>query len=514
MAHRNKKASSPGVSIPAPKRSPGGKQKTFEIDDSPLFPVLPASQPEVKVEDRSEFTFEDVFDPHPKKPDEFALLPVERESFNPRTSKVTVDDFEVLKLIGKGAYGKVYQVCRKGTHDVYAMKVLRKDFLVRTDNVEGTKTEKDVLRKVRHPFIVSLHYSFQCEGRVYMVMDLKNGGQLFFHLREEAMLSEQYVKFYAAEVVLAIEHLHELDIIHRDLKPENILLDSAGHIGVTDFGLAKECMTDSARTKTFCGTLTYMAPEMVRGALYGKAADWWSVGILIYDLLTGDPPFYHKSEPELFKKILNDKIKLPQYLTGEACSIIKGFLNRDDKERLGAKGTQAIKSHPFFKGINWKKLAAREVPPPFKPKVTGPLDVSNFDADYTSQILCTSPTTFVTPEHQKLFQGFSFTRSDDALPIMASLAGRGGPSSPLKPRAPGFTCAAKDNADALASAVSAVSDSLASLAVRLPTGDELGAPADVDSDLPAWDAHLDDPPTLLGSVAITTCGPPAVSVTD
>jgi len=244
-------------------------------------------------------------------------------------------------------------------------------------------------------------------------MDFINGGQLLFHLREQAMFSEQLTRFYAAEVVLALEHLHSLDIIHRDLKPENILLDSEGHICLTDFGFAKEAMSDQKKTRTFCGTIEYMAPEMIKGSGYGKAADWWSVGILIYDMLTGEPPFRHKNEQTLQQKILTERLRFPNFLTGEAHSIIKGLVNRDDKKRLGANGCKEIKSHPFFKTINWKKLSNKEIDPPFKPTVVkGSMDISNFDTDFTNQLVTDSPVTgTLTDSHQKLFQGFSYVRS-------------------------------------------------------------------------------------------------------
>jgi len=297
------------------------------------------------------------------------------------------------------------------------MKVLRKDFLVRTHNVEYTKSEKDILRKIRHSFIVSLHYAFQNESKVYLVMDYINGGQLLYHMREQAMLSEPLVKFYAAETVLALEHLHQLDIIHRDLKPENILIDSQGNISLTDFGFAKESINDSNKTKTFCGTVEYMSPEMIKGEGYGKTTDWWSLGILIYDMLTGEPPFRHKNEGVLHQKILKDKIKCPKYFSGEACSLIKGFLNRDASKRLGsgAHGIEDIKKHLFFKGINWKKLLNKEIDPPFRPTVPkGKLDTSNFDEEFTNVPAVDSPVTYrLTESEAKLFKNFSWVRADE-----------------------------------------------------------------------------------------------------
>jgi len=278
------------------------------------------------------------------------------ETLLPSQSKVNLDDFQLLKVVGKGGYGKVFQVVKKDTQNIYAMKVLKKDFLIKSKNVEYTKAERDILQKVQHPFIVSLHYCFQNQQKIYLVMDFVNGGQLLFHLREQAMFSEKQVQFYAAEVVLALEYLHKLDVIHRDLKPENILLNSEGHIVITDFGFAKELMVDQ-KTRTWCGTIAYMAPETIKGTGYGKLADWWSVGILIFDMLTGEPPFRHKNEDILQKKILNDKIRLPNYLSSESHSIIKGLLNRDEKKDLGVdqrvfKRSKAIHFLKVFTGRN------------------------------------------------------------------------------------------------------------------------------------------------------------------
>jgi len=251
-------------------------------------------------------------------------------------------------------------------------------------------------------------------------MDWINGGQLLFHLREQAMFSESIVKFYLAEIILALEHLHSQGIIHRDLKPENLLLDNEGHIAITDFGLAKEVVCLDDKTNTFCGTLEYMAPEMVAGKSYTKVVDWWSVGILAFDLLIGDPPFKSKNRQTLCNKILQEKVKLPTYLTKDACSLIKGFLNRDETIRLGSgpDGIKKIKTHPFpfFKSINWRELQGKIIEPPFKPSCPkGELDVSNFDKEFLDQPVMDSPVMalILTGSQEELFKGFSYVRSPD-----------------------------------------------------------------------------------------------------
>eukprot|EP01119_Soliformovum_irregulare_P009135 TRINITY_DN2228_c0_g1_i1.p1 TRINITY_DN2228_c0_g1~~TRINITY_DN2228_c0_g1_i1.p1 ORF type:complete len:451 (+),score=96.83 TRINITY_DN2228_c0_g1_i1:22-1353(+) len=334
----------------------------------------------------------------------------------PARTHTKLEDFTVLKVIGKGGYGKVYQVQDKLGKEIYAMKVLRKDFLIKTDNVEYTKREKDILRQIRHPFIVRLHYSFQNDSRVYMVMDFLNGGQLLWHMISQSMFSEDQAQFYLAEVILAIEYLHSLDIIHRDIKPENILLDGHGHVSLTDFGFAKDCMEEGSLTRSFCGTMTYMAPEIIEGQGYGKGCDWWGVGILLFDMLTGNPPFRHKDKYTLQQKILNDKLKLPHYFTNAASSLVKGLLNRDPTKRLGCgpQGAIEIKKHQFFKKFDWIKLLNGEISPPIRPNLPkGHMDISNFDEEFTSTTITDSPHQPLSASQNMLFRGFSWCGVDD-----------------------------------------------------------------------------------------------------
>eukprot|EP01102_Stenamoeba_stenopodia_P008101 TRINITY_DN2301_c0_g1_i3.p1 TRINITY_DN2301_c0_g1~~TRINITY_DN2301_c0_g1_i3.p1 ORF type:complete len:296 (-),score=67.21 TRINITY_DN2301_c0_g1_i3:548-1435(-) len=205
--------------------------------------------------------------------------------YSPTKEKITKDDFELLTVIGKGSFGKVLQVRKKDTGKIYAMKVLRKEAIVQRKQVAHTKAEKSILAKIQHPFIVGLHYAFQTEEKLYMVLDFVNGGELFFHLKREGKFSEQRVRIYAAEIACALSHLHSFGIVYRDLKPENILLDSEGHICITDFGLSKEIQSED--THTFCGTPEYLAPEILKGQGHGTPVDWWSLGTLIYEMLTG-----------------------------------------------------------------------------------------------------------------------------------------------------------------------------------------------------------------------------------
>ncbi|KAH9301500.1 hypothetical protein KI387_013083, partial [Taxus chinensis] len=238
--------------------------------------------------------------------------------------KPGTQDFELLRVVGQGAFGKVFQVRRKGTPDeIYAMKVMRKDKIITGNHVDYMKAERDILTKVDHPFIVQLRYSFQTTSKLYLILDFINGGHLFFQLYQQGIFSEELARIYTAEIVSAVTHLHKNGIIHRDLKPENILMDAEGHVMLTDFGLAKE-VDESTRSNSMCGTTEYMAPEIILSKGHDKGVDWWSVGILLYEMLTGQPPFTHNNRQKLQDKIIKDKIKLPSYLTSEAHALLKG----------------------------------------------------------------------------------------------------------------------------------------------------------------------------------------------
>jgi len=245
-----------------------------------------------------------------------------------------------------------------------------------------------VLENIEHPFIVSLRFAFQTDDKLYMILDYFTGGELFFHLKNTGRFKEARAKFYAAEISSALECLHAHAIVYRDLKPENVLLDENGHIILTDFGLSKESITGTQLTHTFCGTPEYLAPEVIHGSGYGKAVDWWSLGTLLYEMLTGLPPFYNQNLHVMYEKIIRAKLTFPDYLSPEAKSLLTGLLDRDPKTRLGSGPGDAeeIKCHPFFKDIDWKKLYNKELPPPFKPNVQdGKEDTSNVDEEFTKE---------------------------------------------------------------------------------------------------------------------------------
>jgi len=295
--------------------------------------------------------------------------------------KVTKEDFELLNVIGKGSFGKVLQVRKKDTGKIYAMKVLRKEAIIARKQIIHTKAEKSILQKIQHPFIVSLYYAFQTDDKLYMVLEYINGGELFYHLKKEGKFSEQRVKIYAAEIASALCHLHACDIVYRDLKPENILLDFEGHICITDFGLSKEIAPDGS-THTFCGTPEYLAPEVLRGQGHSTPVDWWSLGTLIYEMLTGLPPFWSGNIHIMYQKILNGELRFPATISPQAQGLLEGLLNRNVEERLGDKD---VKQHPFFSDIDWERLDRKELEPPFKPKVQSDADISQIDPVFTQE---------------------------------------------------------------------------------------------------------------------------------
>lgn len=336
--------------------------------------------------------------------------------------RVGVADFDLLKVLGTGAYGKVFLVRKKGGIDngrLYAMKVLKKATIVqKKKTTEHTKTERQVLEAVRQsPFLVTLHYAFQTEAKLHLILDFVSGGELFTHLYQRDRFKEHEVRIYIGEVILALEHLHKLGIIYRDIKLENILLDSSGHIVLTDFGLSKEFLPDDKehRTYSFCGTIEYMAPEVVQCGTNGHdiAVDWWSVGVLTYELLTGSSPFTVEGEKntqhDISRRIIKSNPPIPTYLSPEVTDFISKLLIKDPRKRLGGGPADAeeLKSHVFFKGMNWHDLARKKIPAPFVPKIAHELDVSNFSEEFTKMIPEDSPA-IVPPNYDKIFKGYSY----------------------------------------------------------------------------------------------------------
>ncbi|BEI86593.1 hypothetical protein CcaverHIS002_0608800 [Cutaneotrichosporon cavernicola] len=336
-------------------------------------------------------------------------------SFKPTVGQpLTIDSFELLKVIGKGSFGKVMQVRKRDTLRIYALKTIRKAHIVSRSEVTHTLAERTVLAQVNSPFIVPLKFSFQSKEKLYLVLAFVNGGELFHHLQREGKFNETRSRFYAAELLLALEHLHGFNVVYRDLKPENILLDYTGHIALCDFGLCKLNMSTGETTNTFCGTPEYLAPELLSGHGYTKCVDWWTLGVLLYEMLTGLPPFYDENTNDMYRKILNDPLRFPEEVGPEARSLLIRLLDRDPSRRLGVNGAQEIKDHPFFsRHIDFKKLMQKKIPPPFKPAVASAIDTSNFDEEFTSEV---PQDSVVADSHlsqtvQQQFEGFSWSVS-------------------------------------------------------------------------------------------------------
>lgn len=352
------------------------------------------------------------------------------EALYQRTERrhVGPEDFQILRLIGKGTFGQVYQVRKKDTGRIYAMKVLSKKVIVQKKEVAHTVGERNILVRTatsESPFIVGLKFSFQTPSDLYLVTDYMSGGELFWHLQKEGRFDEKRAKFYIAELILAIEHLHKNDIVYRDLKPENILLDANGHIALCDFGLSKANLTKNDTTNTFCGTTEYLAPEVLLDEQgYTKMVDFWSLGVLVFEMCCGWSPFYAEDTQQMYKNIAFGKVRFPRdTLSLEGRNFVKGLLNRNAKHRLGANDdAEELKRHPFFNDVDWEALSKKVITPPFKPSLKSDTDVSYFDPEFTNALNTNgslneraaalargfATSTPLSPSVQANFQGFTF----------------------------------------------------------------------------------------------------------
>ncbi|XP_068178785.1 ribosomal protein S6 kinase beta-2-like isoform X2 [Antennarius striatus] len=301
------------------------------------------------------------------------------ESVNRDSERVGPDCFELLTVLGKGAYGKVFQVRKvqgAQTGKIFAMKVLKKT-----------------------------------GGKLYLILECLSGGELFMQLEKEGIFMEDTACFYLGEITLALGHLHSNGIIYRDLKPENIMLNHQGHIKLTDFGLCKESIHDGSVTHTFCGTIEYMAPEILTRSGHNRAVDWWSLGTLMYDMMTGSPPFTSENRKKTIDKILKCKVNLPPYLTIDARDLIKKLLKKNPAQRLGSSKADCadIQKHPFFRHISWDDLLSKRVEPPYKPHLQSDEDVSQFDIRFTRQTPVDSPDDSTLSHSVELaFAGFTY----------------------------------------------------------------------------------------------------------
>uniref|UniRef100_A0A8D2JKC7 protein kinase C n=1 Tax=Sciurus vulgaris TaxID=55149 RepID=A0A8D2JKC7_SCIVU len=342
----------------------------------------------------------------------------EKEAMNTResgkaSSSLGLQDFDLLRVIGRGSYAKVLLVRLKKT-----------DQLVNDDeDIDWVQTEKHVFEQASsHPFLVGLHSCFQTESKLFFVIEYVNGGDLMFHMQRQRKLPEEHARFYSAEISLALNYLHERGIIYRDLKLDNVLLDSEGHIKLTDYGMCKEGLWPGDTTSTFCGTPNYIAPEILRGEDYGFSVDWWALGVLMFEMMAGRSPFDNvgssdnpdqNTEDYLFQVILEKQIRIPRSLSVKAASVLKSFLNKDPKERLGCHpqtGFADIQGHPFFRNVDWDMMEQKQVVPPFKPNISGEFGLDNFDSQFTNEPVQLTPDDddIVRKIDQSEFEGFEY----------------------------------------------------------------------------------------------------------
>jgi len=339
------------------------------------------------------------------------------------SNMVSLADFDLIKVIGRGSYAKVLMVELKSTKRIYAMKVIKKELVTDDEDIDWVQTEKHVFETAsNHPFLVGLHSCFQTASRLFFVIEFVRGGDLMFHMQRQRRLPEEHARFYSAEICLALNYLHERGIIYRDLKLDNVLLDHEGHIKLTDYGMCKEGIRTGDTTSTFCGTPNYIAPEILRAEDYGFSVDWWALGVLLYEMLAGRSPFDivgatdnpdQNTEDYLFQVILEKTIRIPRSLSVKAASILKGFLNKNPADRLGCNrehGFMEIMTHPFFKTIEWELLEQKQIPPPYRPRLESERDLANFPPEFTDEPVQLTPDdpSIIGKIDQTEFDGFEY----------------------------------------------------------------------------------------------------------
>ena len=301
--------------------------------------------------------------------------------------EVKLEDFKTLKVIGRGSFGKVCLVEYLPPHEIFAMKGLKKDVLIEQEQISNTLLEKEILQTIDYPLLCGLVFCFQNEERIFFVMPFLSGGELFQHLRKFRRFDEDKVRFYGAQIALALQYLHNKGIIYRDLKPENILMDEDGYLRLADFGMAKK-LKFNEKAMSFCGTPEYLSPEIITMEGHDRMADWWSFGILLFEMLCGLPPFYTDNLDKMYDSIKNNPVKFPKKINlGEDTKdIIIKLLEKNPKKRLGYEnGIEDIKSHPFFASIDFNLIEQKKLPAPFIPQLNNETDIKYFDEEFTNE---------------------------------------------------------------------------------------------------------------------------------
>jgi serine/threonine protein kinase len=379
---------------------------------------------EISTKDVSDALYNESLIPEPsnnnngsRKSIDYDDVPTFRTSIDATNTPATLEDFKHLKLLGKGSFGKVILVKNQNNNKLYAMKILDKKFIIKKNQVSHTQTERALLEKLKHPFIVRLNYAFQDSKRLYFLTEFLQGGELFFHLRKNSGYKEKAVRFYMCQILLALEYMHNNNYIYRDLKPENILIDKEGNIKLTDFGLSKILPEEEKTTYTMCGTAEYLAPEILFGKGYDKTCDWFSFGVVLFEMFCGYHPFKPKGQ-RIDPKIYLRKTFIPEKVPKTPRDLIEKLFVSNPKKRLGYRGADEVKQHPFFKGVDFDKVLRKEYKPPFIPKLKDDLDLRYFDESFTELRVDSEKNDDKDEEDEKddfKFEGFSYQQKDENL---------------------------------------------------------------------------------------------------
>jgi serine/threonine protein kinase len=334
---------------------------------------------------------------------------------------LSFNDFDKLKVLGKGSFGEVLLVKLKANNKYYAMKILTKKQVKLRHQEIHTKAERDLMVRINCPFIVNIKFAFQDSVKLYIITEFMQGGEMFFHLHKEKRFSNEKTRFYIIEIILAIEFLHKNKMLYRDLKPENIMIDSNGHIKLTDFGLSKMVKKQKEKAFTICGTPQYLAPEILSDDGYDNSVDWWSLGCVMYEMLVGKAPFRIPKGTYLSADLYKKKITIPEYVTAEAKDLISNFLVPNPKKRLGygPDGAKKIKEHPYFEGINWDDAWNKKLTPPFIPVLNGETDLTYFDKMFTEEKIDGNKMTEVPSSvANSEYKGFTYVTNSVSTELM------------------------------------------------------------------------------------------------